>query len=155
MKYTYQSYLNKCTSSDTYVSVLLEECLRHKLITQDKYGYTLTSDYFINDSIRSQDRVIFDTLQAFCEERGARLRDYKSRNRVALELIGARYQPLEDYRLNPDIDLRHNLERSCPAKLPKEVSIEYFLKPLRLQSHYDQYLQETRNRPKYPKAYAF
>ena len=83
------------------VSALLEECLRHGLIRQDKYGYTLTGDYFINDMLRSMDREVFDTLRIFCEQHGSRLRDYKSQSRVALELIGAWYQPLADYRENP------------------------------------------------------
>ena len=136
------------------VSALLEECLRHGLIRQDKYGYTLTGDYFINDSIPKINKAIFDTLEQFCIERGSKLRPYKSRSKVALELIGAWYQPLADYRENPYIDLRHNLEQRCPKKLPKEVSIEYFLKPLKLQTLYDQYLREKQNRPKPPKAYA-
>ena len=103
--------------------------------------------------LRSMDREIFDTLRIFCEEHGSRLRDYKSQSRVALELIGARYRPLADYRENPYIDLRHNLEQRCPQQLPPEVSVEYFLKPLKLQGYYDQYLQEKRNRHKTPKAY--
>ena len=103
--------------------------------------------------LRSMDRDVFETLQTFCKERGSRLRDYKSQSRVALELIGARYRPLADYRENPYIDLRHNLEQRCPQLLPPEVSIEYFLKPLKLQGYYDQYLQEKRNRHKTPKAY--
>lgn len=104
--------------------------------------------------LRSMDREIFDTLRIFCEEHDSRLRDYKSQSRVALELIGARYQPLADYRENPYIDLRHNLEQRCPQQLPPEVSIEYFLKPLKLQLLYDQYLREKQNRPKLQKAYA-
>ena len=104
--------------------------------------------------LRSMDREIFDTLRIFCEEHGSRLRDYKSQSRVALELIGARYQQLADYRENPYIDLRHNLEQRCPKQLPLEVSIEYFLKPLKLQTLYDQYLREKQNRPKLQKAYA-
>ena len=136
------------------VSALLEEGLRHNFVTQDEWGYRLTGDYFINDMLRSMDREVFDTLQTFCEQHGSRLRDYKSQSRVALELIGARYQPLADYRENPYIDLRHNLEQRCPQLLPLEVSIEYFLKPLKLQHLYDQYLQEKQNRPKLQKAYA-
>lgn len=104
--------------------------------------------------LQSMDREIFDTLRIFCEEHGSRLRDYKSQSRVALELIGARYQPLADYRENPYIDLRHNLEQRCPKQLPLEVSIEYFLKPLKLQHLYNQYLREKQNRPKLQKAYA-
>ena len=135
-------------------SALLEECLRHSLITQDEWGYRLTGDYFINDTLRSMDKEVFETLRIFCEQHGSRLRDYKSQSRVALELIGARYRPLTDYRENPYIDLRHNLEQRCPQQLPPEVSIEYFLKPLKLQTLYDQYLREKQNRPKPPKAYA-
>ena len=56
-------------------SVLLDECLRYDLITQDEWGYKFTGDYFINDMLRSMDREIFDTLQTFCKERGSRLRD--------------------------------------------------------------------------------
>lgn len=104
--------------------------------------------------LRSMDREVFDTLQTFCEQHGSRLRDYKNQSRVALELIGARYRPLADYRENPHIDLRHNLEQRCPQQLPPEVSIEYFLKPLKLQGYYNQYLQEKLNRPKLQKAYA-
>ena len=104
--------------------------------------------------LRSMDREIFDTLRIFCGEHGSRLRDYKSQSRVALELIGARYRPLADYRENEYIDLRHNLEQRCPKQLPLEVSIEYFLKPLKLQHLYDQYLREKQNRPKLQKAYA-
>jgi hypothetical protein len=104
--------------------------------------------------LRSMDREIFDTLRIFCEEHGSRLRDYKSQSRVALELIGARYRPLADYRENPYIDLRYNLEQCCPRQLPPEVSIEYFLKPLKLQTLYDQYLREKQNKPKLQKAYA-
>ena len=136
------------------VSVLLEVCLRPDLITQDKYGYTLTGDYFINDALRSMDKEVFETLRIFCEQHGSRLRDYKSQSRVALEFIGARYRPLTDYRENPYIDLRYNLEQRCPHQLPPEVSIEYFLKPLKLQTLYDQYLREKQNRPKLQKAYA-
>lgn len=136
------------------VSVLLEESLRHNLITHDEWGYKLTGDYFINDSIPKISKAIFDTLEQFCIERGSKLRPYKSRSKVALELIGAWYQPLADYRENPYIDLRYNLERRCPQQLPPEVSIEYFLKPLKLQTLYDQYLWEKQNRPKPPKAYA-
>jgi hypothetical protein len=136
------------------VSALLEECLRHDLITQDKYSYTLTGDCFINDSIPKICKAIFDTLEQFCIVRGSKLRPYKSRSKVALELIGAWYQPLTDYRENPYIDLRHNLKQRCPQHLPPEVSIEYFLKPLKLQPLYDQYLWEKQNRPKPPKAYA-
>lgn len=129
------------------VSALLDECLRHDLIKQDEYGYTLTGDFFINDSIRESDREVFAVLEAFCTSRGSRLRPYKSKNRVALEMIGSRYRPLDDYRENEYIDLRHNLEQLCPKKLPKEVSIEYFLKPLKLQAIYDQYLREKSNKP--------
>lgn len=136
------------------VSALLEECLRHGLITQDEWGYRLTGDYFINDTLRSMDKEVFETLRIFCEQHGSRLRDYKSQSRVALELIGARYRPLTDYRENPYIDLRYNLEQRCPQQLPPEVSIEYFLKPLKLQTLYDQYLWEKQNRYKPPKAYA-
>ena len=136
------------------VYALLEECLRHGFIAQDEWGYRLTGDYFINDMLRSMDREIFDTLRIFCEEHGSRLRDYKSQSRVALELIGAWYRPLADYRENPYIDLRHNLEQNCPQQLPPEVSVEYFLKPLKLQTLYNQYLQEKQNRPKLQKAYA-
>jgi hypothetical protein len=136
------------------VSALLEGCLRHGLITQDEWGYRLTGDYFINDSIPKISKAIFDTLEQFCIERGSMLRPYKSRSKVALELIGAWYQPLTDYRENPYIDLRHNLEQRCQKHLPPEVSIEYFLKPLKLQHLYDQYLQEKQNRPKLQKAYA-
>ena len=100
------------------------------------------------------DKEVFETLRIFCEQHGSRLRDYKSQSRVALELIGARYRPLADYRENPYVDLRHNLERRCPQQLPPEVSIEYFLKPLKLQTLYDQYLRGKQNRPKTPKAYA-
>ena len=103
--------------------------------------------------LRSMDREIFDTLRIFCEEHGSRLRDYKSQSRVALELIGARYRPLADYRENPYIDLRHNLEQHCPKQLPPEVSVEYFLKPLKLQVRYDQYIREKQNLQKTPKAY--
>ena len=136
------------------VSALLEECLRRGLITQDEWGYRLTGDFFINDTLRSMDKEVFETLRIFCEQHGSRLRDYKSQSRVALELIGARYRPLADYRENPYVDLRHNLERRCPQQLPPEVSIEYFLKPLKLQTLYDQYLRGKQNRPKTPKAYA-
>lgn len=129
------------------VSTLLDECLRQELITQDKYGYTLTGDYFINDSIRQADREVFAVLDAFCTSRGSRLRPYKSKNRVALEMIGSRYRPLADYRENEYIDLRYNLEQRCPKTLPKEVSVEYFLKPLKLQTLYDQYLREKSNKP--------
>ena len=104
--------------------------------------------------LRSMDRDVFETLQTFCKERGSRLRDYKSQSRVALELIGARYRPLADYRENPYIDLRYNLEQRCPQQLPPEVSIEYFLKPLKLQHLYNQYLRKKQNRPKLQKAYA-
>ena len=136
------------------VSALLEECLRHGLITQDEWGYRLTGDYFINDALRSMDKEVFETLRIFCEQHGSRLRDYKSQSRVALEFIGARYRPLTDYRENLYIDLRYNLERRCPQQLPPEVSIEYFLKPLKLQHLYDKYLREKQNRPKLQKAYA-
>ena len=124
------------------VSALLEECLRHGLIRQDKYGYTLTGDYFINDSIPKICKAIFYTLEQFCVERGSKLRPYKSRSKVVLELIGAWYQPLADYQENPYIDLRHNLEQRCPQQLPPEVSIDYFLKPLKFQTLYYQYLRE-------------
>lgn len=100
------------------------------------------------------DKEVFETLRIFCEQHGSRLRDYKSQSRVALELIGARYRPLADYRENPYVDLRYNLEQRCPQQLPPEVSIEYFLKPLKLQTLYDQYLREKQNQPKPPKAYA-
>ena len=130
------------------VFALLDECLRQNLITQTKGGYTLTGDYFINGSLRSTDKEIFDTLEKFCQDRGSTLRPYKSKSRVALEMIGARYRPLANYRENEYIDLRYNLEQRCPKNLPKEVSIEYFLKPLKLQHLYDQYLQEKQNRPK-------
>lgn len=82
------------------------------------------------------------------------LRQYKSKNRVALELIGSAYRPLEDYRQNPHLDLRYNLEQQCPT-LPQEVSVEYFLKPLQLQSYYNRYLREKQNKPNIPKAYSF
>lgn len=36
---------------------------------------------------------------------------------------------------------------------PKKISIEYFLKPLKLQHLYDQYLQKKQNRPKLRKEY--
>ncbi len=137
------------------VSALLEECLRHDLITQDKYGYTLVGDYFINDSIPKICKAIFDTLEQFCIERGSKLRPYKSRSKVALELIGAWYQPLADYRENPYIDLRHNLEQHCPQQLPPEVSIEYFLKPLKLQTLYDQYLRDKANKLTTRQSYSF
>lgn len=136
------------------VSALLDECLRHDLIKHEELGYTLTGDYFINDSLRKSDQEIFSTLEAFCATRGTILRPYKSKNRVALELIGARYQPLADHRENPYIDLLHNLEQRCPTNLPKEVSVEYFLKPLKLQGFYDQYLHQKQNRPKAKIAFA-
>lgn len=63
---------------------------------------------------------------------------------MALDLIGAAYRPLEDYRENPHLDLRHNLEQQCPT-LPQEVSVEYFLKPLRLQHYYDKYQQKQKS----------
>lgn len=135
------------------VSALLDECLRYNLITQDKGRYILMEDYFINDSLRSMDREIFETLDKFCRDRGSTLRPYKSMSRVALEMIGSRYRPLENYLENPQLDLRHNLEKSCPPKLPKEVSIEYFLKPLKLQGYYDQYLREKQNRHKLRESY--
>lgn len=135
------------------VSALLDECLRHNLITHDKGRYTLTGEYFINDSLRSMDKEIFEVLEKFCKERGSTLRPYKSKSRVALEMIGACYRPLENYLENPQLDLRHNLEKSCPVKLPKVVSIEYFLKPLKLQAHYDKYLCEKQNRPKLRESY--
>ena len=137
------------------VSALLEECLRHGLITQDKYGYTLTGDYFINDSIPKISKAIFDTLEQFCIEWGSKLRPYKSRSKVALELIGAWYQPLADYQENPYLDLRYNLERRCPQQLPPEVSIEYFLKPLKLQTLYNQYLRENANKSTTRQSYSF
>lgn len=68
-------------------------------------------------------------------------------------MIDTCYRPLENYLENPQLDLRHNLEKSCPVKLPIEVSIEYFLKPLKLQIHYDKYLQEKQNRPKLRESY--
>ena len=135
------------------VSALLDECLRHNLITHDKGRYTLTGEYFINDSLRSMDKEIFDVLEKFCKERGSTLRPYKSKSRVALEMIGACYRPLENYLENPQLDLRYNLEKSSPVKLPKMVSIEYFLKPLKLQIHYDKYLCEKQNRPKLRESY--
>jgi hypothetical protein len=101
------------------------------------------------------DRDVFETLQTFCKERGSRLRDYKSQSRVALELIGARYLPLADYRENEYIDLRHNLEQRCPQQLPPEVSIEYFIKPLKLQTLYDQYLREKANKLTTRRSYTF
>ena len=104
--------------------------------------------------LRSMDRDVFETLQTFCKERGSLLRDYKSQSRVALELIGARYRPLADYRENSYIYLQYNLKQRCPKNLPKEVSIEYFIKPLKLQTLYDQYLREKQNKPKLQKAYA-
>ena len=137
------------------VSALLEECLRHGLIRQDKYGYTLTGDYFINDSIPKISKAIFDTLEQFCIEWGSKLRPYKSRSKVALELIGAWYQPLADYQENPYLDLRYNLERRCPQQLPPEVSIEYFLKPLKLQTLYNQYLRENANKSTTRQSYSF
>lgn len=73
---------------------------------------------------------------------------------MALDLIGAAYRPLEDYRENPHLDLRHNLEEQCPT-LPKEVSVEYFLKPLRLQYYYDKYQQEQKQKSANAAAYTF
>ena len=99
------------------------------------------------------DKEIFEVLERFCKERGSTLRPYKSKSRVALEMIGACYRPLENYLENTQLDLRHNLEKSCPVKLPKVVSIEYFLKPLKLQIHYDKYLQEKQNQPKSRESY--
>ena len=137
------------------VSALLEECLRHGFITQDEWGYRLTGDYFRNDTLRSMDKEVFETLRIFCEQHGSRLRDYKSQSRVALELIGAWYQPLADYRENPYIDLGYNLEQRCPQQLPPEVSIEYFLKPLKLQTLYDQYLREKASKSTTRQSYSF
>lgn len=136
------------------VANLLDESIRLGLVKQEDWGYNLTGDYFINDSLREQDKDIFAELERFCKDKGSTLRSYKSKNRVALELIGARYRPLEDYRENPHLDLRHNLEQQCPT-LPQEVSVEYFLKPLRLQSYYDKHKAEKQNRINTPKAYSF
>lgn len=136
------------------VANLLDESIRLGLVKQEDWGYNLTGDYFINDSLREQDKDIFAELEKFCKDKGSMLRPYKSKNRVALELIGARYRPLEDYRENPHLDLRHNLEQQCPT-LPQEVSVEYFLKPLRLQRYYDKHKAEKQNRINTPKAYSF
>lgn len=129
------------------VSALLDECLRHGLVTLDDCGYQLMGDYFINDSLRKEDKAVFETLEAYCQSKGATLRTYKSRNRVALEMIGASYSTLKRCQENPHCDLLYNLDKQCPDKLPHAVSIEYFLKPLRLQKLYDQYLLQKQNKP--------
>lgn len=136
------------------VSSLLDECIQLGIVEKDEWGYNLTGDYFINDSLRERDKDIFAELEKFCEDKGSTLRPYKSKNRMALDLIGATYRPLEDYRENPHLDLRHNLEQQCPT-LPKEVSVEYFLKPLRLQHYYDKYQQEQKQEPAIAAAYSF
>jgi hypothetical protein len=55
---------------------------------------------------------------------------------------------------NPSDGLRFTTRKQA-KQLPPEVSIEYFLKPLKLQTLYDQYLREKANKSTTRQSYSF
>ena len=131
-------------------TALLNECQQLGLIKPIDKGYELTTDCFINTSVRKTDAGIYKEICDFCKVKGVAVPQWDKRD---MSVLLTKYNAVGLSSTEP-ISISYQLNKRC-KNLPEKVSLPYFIKALDMQEQYREVIERDKQDKEDFKGFAF